>query len=207
MVIFIVNGIAIFASLSLNYLNALYWGPILPALYALVVAPHALIGRPGIPRSAILKTLIAKWNNAEDLSGYIVKYWMAFAYPESSWKKRRNAVTLYVTSFFLCACYFLNELFVAGVSMFAAGYVLYQMSLRVDRPRLVYANRSFRESGSYPSGRAEWELAAMSIIAFADLFPEDRALKESAGRILEDSDVKNLLAHHRYEYGASWVVV
>jgi hypothetical protein len=46
----------------------------------------------------------------------------------------------------------------------------------------------------------------MSLIAFADLFPEDRVLKETASRILEDSDVKNLLAHHRYEYGASWVV-
>jgi hypothetical protein len=205
-VIFIINGIAVFASLSLNHMSALYWGAILPALYALVVAPHALIGRPGIPRTAIVRTLIAKWNNAEDLAQYIITYWMAFAYPDSSWKKRRNAVTLYLTSFFLCACYFLKDLFVAGVFMFAAGYVLYQMSRRVDRPRLVYANREFRDEGNPRLRRAEWELAAMSLIAFADLFPEDRALKETASRILEDSDVKNLLAHHRYEYGASWVV-
>jgi len=204
--IFIINAIAIFASLSLNHMNAIYWGAILPVLYALVVAPHALIGRPRIPRVAIMRTLITKWNNAEDLAQYIIKYWMALAYPESSWKKRRNAVTLYLTSFFLCACYFLTELFVPGIFMFAAGYVLHQMSLRVDRPRLVYVDREFRDGGKHKLGRAEWELAAMSIIAFADLFPEDRGLKETASQMLEDNDVKNLLTHHRYEFGASWVV-
>lgn len=204
--IFIVNGIAIFASLALNHMSALYWGAVLPALYALVIAPHALIGRPDIPRNAMLTTLITKWNNAEDLAGYITRYWMALASPQSSWKKRRDAVTLYLTSFFLCACYFINEVFAAGVFMFAAGCALHQMSLRVDRPRLAYASRELGNGNDPKSGRAEWELAAMSIIAFADLFPEDRALKESANRVLEDRDVKNLLTHHRYEYGASWAV-
>jgi len=205
LMIFIINAIAIFASLSLNHMNAIYWGAVLPALYAIVVAPHSLIGRPDIPRAAITKTLIAKWNNAEDLTRYIIEYWMALAYPASSWKKRRNAVTLYLTSFFLCACYFLKELFIAGLFMFAAGYVLYQMSLRVDRPRLVYANSDFRDNNKDKSGRREWELAAMAIVAVADLFPEDRALKESANQMLEDGDVQHLLAHHRYDHGASWV--
>jgi hypothetical protein len=45
----------------------------------------------------------------------------------------------------------------------------------------------------------------MSIIAFADLYPDDRALKESANEVSKDSDVKFLLAHHRYDHGASWV--
>ena len=152
-------------------MSALYWGAILPALYALVVAPHALIGRPGIPRTAIVRTLIAKWNNAEDLAQYIITYWMAFAYPDSSWKKRRNAVTLYLTAFFLCGCYFLKDLFVPGVFMFAAGYVLYQMSLRVDRPRLIYANREFRDKGNPKLRRAEWELAAMSTYCVRRSFP------------------------------------
>ncbi|SEK88211.1 hypothetical protein [Nitrosovibrio tenuis] len=202
--IFVINVTAIYASFSLNHMNAIYWGAILPVLYAIVVAPHALIGRPGMPRAAITKALIAKWNNADDLSRYIIQYWMALAYPSTSWKKRRNSVTLYLTSFFLCACYFAKESFVAGLIMFLAGYVLYQMSLRVDRPRLVYANPEFRVGGNDESSRREWELAAMSIIAFADLYPDDGTLKESANQVSEDGDVKFLLAHHRYDHGASW---
>ncbi len=203
--IFIINAIAIFASFSLNHMNAIYWGAVLPALYALVVAPQALINRPGMPRTAITKTLIAKWNNAEDLTWYIIQYWMALAYPVTSWKKRRNSVILYLTAFFLCACYFIKELFIGGLFMFAAAYVLYLMSLRVDRPRLVYANPQFRAATNDEHGRREWELAAMSIIAFADLYPDDCALKQSANEISEDRDVKFLLAHHRYDHGAGWV--
>jgi hypothetical protein len=202
--IFIINAIAIFVSFSLNHMNAMYWGAVLPALYALVVAPQTLISRPGMPRTAITKTLIAKWNNAEDLTRYIIQYWMALAYPVTSGKKRRNSIVLYLTAFFLCACYFVNELFIAGLFMFAAGYVLYQMSLRVDRPRLVYANPEFRTGTNGDLEKREWELAAMSIIAFADLFPDDRALKESANEVSGDQDVKFLLAHHRYDHGASW---
>lgn len=203
--IFIINAIAVFASFSLNHMNAIYWGAVLPALYAIVVAPHALIGRPDMPRAAITKALIPKWNNAEDLTRYIIQYWMALTYPATSSEKRRNSVILYLTSFFLCACYFVKELFVAGLFMFAAGYVLYQMSLRVDRPRLIYANPEFRAGGNDEFARREWELAAMSIVAFADLYPDDRTLKESANEVLEDSDVQFLLAHHRYDHGASWV--
>jgi hypothetical protein len=202
--IFIINAIAIFVSFSLNHMNAMYWGAVLPALYALVVAPQTLISRPGMPRTAITKTLIAKWNNAEDLTRYIIQYWMALAYPVTSGKKRRNSIVLYLTAFFLCACYFVNELFIAGLFMFAAGYVLYQMSLRVDRPRLVYANPEFRTGTNGELEKREWELAAMSIIAVADLFPDDRALKESANEVSGDQDVKFLLAHHRYDHGASW---
>jgi hypothetical protein len=202
--IFIINAIAIFVSFSLNHMNAMYWGAVLPALYALVVAPQTLISRPGMPRTAITKTLIAKWNNAEDLTRYIIQYWMALAYPVTSGKKRRNSIVLYLTAFFLCACYFVKELFIAGLFMFAAGYVLYQMSLRVDRPRLVYANPEFRTGTNGEFEKREWELAAMSIIAFADLFPDDRALKESANEVSGDQDVKFLLAHHRYDHGASW---
>jgi hypothetical protein len=202
--IFIINAIAIFVSFSLNHMNAMYWGAVLPALYALVVAPQTLISRPGIPRTAITKTLIAKWNNAEDLTRYIIQYWMALAYPASSGKKRRNSIILYLTAFFLCVCYFVKELFIAGLFMFAAGYALYEMSLRVDRPRLVYANPEFRTATNDELTRREWELAAMSIIAFADLFPDDRALKESANEVSGDQDVKFLLAHHRYDHGASW---
>lgn len=201
----IINAIAIVASFSLNHMNAMYWGAVLPVLYALVIAPQALIDRPSMPRTAITKTLIAKWNNAEDLTQYIIRYWLALAYPGTSWKKRRNSIVLYLTAFFLCTCYFVKELFIAGLFMFAAGYVLYLMSLRADRPRLVYANLEFRAATNNDErGRREWELAAMSIIAFADLFPDDRVLKESANEVSEDCDVKFLLAHHRYDHGASW---
>lgn len=203
--IFIINIVAIFASFSLNHMNAIYWGAVLPILYAIVVAPHALIGRPDIPRTAIRRTLDGKWNNAEDLASYIIKYWMAFAYPVTSWKKQRNSVILYLTSFFLGAVYFFEELFVAGTVMFIAGYALYHMSLRVDRPRSVYANQELREDTECEFARREWELAAMSIIAFSDLYPDDKPSKDSSNQVLEDADVKLLLAKHRYDNGASWL--
>lgn len=196
--ILLINAIAIFASFSLNQIYAVYWGAILPTLYAIIVAPQALITRPEIPTSAITKILADKWDNAEDLTAYIVKYWMAFAYPATSWKKQRNSVILYLTSFVLGIVYFLRELFAAGIVLFIIGYVLYQMSLRADRPRSVYANVDFRDSDN-EFARKEWELAAMSIVAISDLYPDDRALKVSANEVSEDGDVKSLLAKYRHD--------
>ena len=169
--IFIINLIALYASFSLNQTYAVYWSGVLPVLYAIVLAPHALIGRSDIPRKTITKILAEKWNNAEDLTAYIVKYRMALAFPTTSWKKQRNSVMLYLTSFFLGALYFVKEPFAAGILLFVAGYFLYQMSIRVDRPRSVYADSEFRDSSNNELTRREWELAAMSIVAFSDLYP------------------------------------
>lgn len=202
--IFIINAIAIYASFSLNQMLAIYWGAVLPALYALVVAPQALIERSGIPPAMITRILVAKWNNAEDLTAYIVKYWMALATSTTSWKKQRDSVILYLTAFFFGAVYIFKELFAAGVLMFAVGYVLYRMSMKVDRPRSVYSSSEFKDGSYGDYGRKEWELAAMAIIAFSDLYPDDTALRESASQVLEDRDVKPVLARYRYAEGASW---
>jgi hypothetical protein len=200
----IINAVAILASFSLNQMLAIYWGAILPALYALVVAPQALIERSGIPPAAIARILVPKWNNAEDLTAYIVKYWMAFATSTTSWKKRRDSVILCLTAFFFSAVYIFKELLAAGAFMFGVGYVLYRMSMKVDRPRSVYASSEFKDGSYGDYGRKEWELAAMAIIAFSDLYPDDAALRESASKVLEDSDVKPVLARYRYADGASW---
>ena len=203
--IFIINVIALYASFSLNQTYAVYWGGVLPVLYAIVLAPHALIGRSDIPRKTITKILAEKWSNAEDLTGYIVKYWMALAYPTTSWKKQRNSVMLYLTSFFMGALYFVKELFAAGILLFVAGYFLYQMSIRVDRPRSVYSDSEFRDSSNNDLARREWELAAMSIVAFSDLYPDDRTIKDSADQVSEDSNVKLLLTKYRHGLGVGQV--
>lgn len=199
--IFLINALAIVVSFSLNQMNAIYWGSVLPVLYAIVIAPHALIGRSDIPRAAIKRILADKWSNAEELTAYIVKYWMALAYPTTSWKKQRNSVILYLTSFFLGALYFFKELFAAGLLLFVSGYVLYQMSIRVDRPRSVYTDSEFRDSSDNGFARREWELAAMSIVAFSDLYPEDKSITASANQVSEDGNVKLLLAKYRNDRG------
>ena len=197
--VFILNVIALYFAFTSKHVDGVYWGAVLPALYAIVVAPHALIGRTDIPQPRIAKLLAEKWDNADDLTAYIAKYWMALAYPTTSWKKQRNSVILYLTSFFLSIVYFTKEMFAVGIFMFVVGCVLYQMSLRVDRPRSVYTSAEFRDGSDNEFARKEWELAAMSIMAFADLYPDDRALSDSAKEISEDSDVKLLLAKYRRE--------
>ncbi|SEP17563.1 hypothetical protein [Nitrosovibrio sp. Nv6] len=199
--IFIINAVALYASFSLNQMLAVYWGAVLPVFYALVVAPHVLIGRPDMPPATITRILADKWDNADDLTAYIVKHWMALASPTTSWKKQLNSVILYLTSFLLGFVYFLKEMFAGGIFMCMVGYVLYQMSLRVDRPRSVYGNSDFRDGSDSEFARKEWELAAMSIVAFSDLYPDDRPLKESANKISEDSDVQLLLAKYRHDHG------
>lgn len=182
-----------------------FWGAILPALYAIVVAPHALIGRTDTPPTKIKKILAGRWENADDLTGYIVKYWMALASPATSWKKQLNSVILYVTSFFLGFVYFLREMFAGAILLFGVGYILYKMSRRVDRPRAVYANSDFRDGSDNEFARKEWELAAMAIVAFSDLYPDDRAIKNSANEVSEDEEVKLLLAKYRHDQGLGWV--
>jgi hypothetical protein len=196
--VFIINIIAVYASFSLNQVLAVYLGAVLPVLYAIVVAPQALIEKSDIPSASIAKILAEKWKNAEDLTRYIVKYWMALAYPASSWKKQRNSVILYLTAFFLGAVYIFKELFGAGMLMFVVGYVLYKMSMKVDWPRSVYTSPEFKDGSNNEFARKEWELAAMSIVAFSDLYPDDRALKVAADEVSEESDVKLLLATHRH---------
>lgn len=203
--IFITNVIALYASFSPNSVYAVYWGAILPALYAIVVAPHVLLGRTDMPPAKIKKILADRWENADDLTTYIVKYWMALASPTTSWKKQLNSVILYVTSFFLGFVYFLREMFAGGILLFVVGYVLYKMSRRVDRPRAVYANSDFRDGSDNEFARKEWELAAMAIVAFSDLYPDDRALKNSANEVSEDDEVKLLLAKYRHDQGLGWV--
>jgi hypothetical protein len=197
--IFILNAIALYFAFTSNQMPGTYWGAALPTLYAITVAPHALIGRTDIPRARIEKILADKWENADDLTTFIAKYWMALAYPTTSWKKQRNAVILYLTSFFLGVIYFAKEMFGLGIFIFVVGYVLYQMSLRVDWPRSVYTSPEFRDGSDNEFARTEWELAAMSIVAFADLYPDDQALNKSAKEISEDADVKSLLAQYRYD--------
>lgn len=203
--IFLINVIALYASFSSNNIYSVFWGAILPALYAIVMAPHALLGRTDMPPATISKVLAEKWENADDLTAYIVKYWMALASPTTSWKKQLNTVILCVTAFFLGFVYFLRELFAGGIVLFVVAYVLYKMSLRIDRPRSVYTNADFRDGSDNEFARKEWEVAAMAIVAFSDLFPTDRALKKSADEVSEDGDVKLLLAKYRHEHGLGWV--
>ena len=47
----------------------------------------------------------------------------------------------------------------------------------------------------------------MSIIAFSELYPDDKAFKKAADEVLEDNDVKSMLTKYRYDYGASWLNV
>jgi hypothetical protein len=72
------------------------------------------------------------------------------------------------------------------------------MSMKVDWPRSVYASPEFKDGSNNEFARKEWELAAMSIVAFSDLYPDDRALKVAADEVSEESDVKLLLATHRH---------
>ncbi|MBA4142728.1 MAG: hypothetical protein H0X43_06915 [Nitrosospira sp.] len=196
--ILIVNFIALYFAFSLDHVYGVFWGAVLPALYAIVAAPHALLGTTTIPPARIEKILADKWENATDLTKYIVKYWMALSYPATSWKKQRNSVVLYLTSFLVGSICFFRELFGGGLFMFVVGYILYQTSLRVDKPRSVYMNSEFRDGTDNEWARKEWELAAMAIVAFADLYPDDRALRDSATEVSEDRDVKPLLGKYRH---------
>jgi hypothetical protein len=197
----VINFIALYAAFSQDHTHALYWGAVLPTLYAIVAAPHALIGSTALPRAKITTILEERWNNVEELTDYIAKYWMALSYPTTSWKKQRNSIILYLTSFVLGVVYFLKEMFMAGFWMFLVAYVLYQMSLRVDRPRSVYTNSDFRDGSDSALARKEWELAAMAVVAFSDLYPDNRAVRDAANEVSSNSEVQLLLKKHRIPNG------
>ena len=72
--IFILNVIALYFAFTSTPMHGIYWGAVLPTLYAIIVAPHALIGRTNIPRPRIAKILSGRWENADDLTAFIAKY-------------------------------------------------------------------------------------------------------------------------------------
>jgi len=76
------------------------------------------------------------------------------------------------------------------------GIVLHVMSIRVNRPRSTYCDQLARFSHN-PGIKKEWDMAAMSIVAFAELFPNAKIYSYASDEVLSDEFARAIINSYR----------
>ncbi len=162
-----------------------------PLIYILILGPGAFTGTRDINKEQLIEALSQNWINAEELAEYIMKFWVAFEYCTTAWARQYNCTTLsFATLGFAIWLYLDNELATCVLS-FACGVILWMMSIRVNRPQSIFSTHVAKLSNNEQIFN-EWLMAAMSMVAFAELFPHPR-FSYMSKNVLSDEIAKNAL--------------
>ena len=167
-----------------------------PVIYILIMGPGAFTGTRDINKEQLVSALSQNWVNAEELAKYMQKFWVALEYSWSARVRQSNCVTLSLTSLGLSLWYyFSSNVQAAGISLIC-GIALWVMAARVNRPLAVFHNQAARFSNN--SGiRDEWIMAAMSIVAFAELFPHAKKFSYMSNDVLSDEFARQAINIYR----------
>ncbi len=168
----------------------------LPIVYIFIVSPGAFMGTRNINGNMLKSALSKNWMNADELAQYIQKYWVGLEYIYSSRSRQNNCFTLSLASFGLSFWYYLSDhtlqlltVLMCGTG-FLCGIVLYITATRVNRPQSIFHDQGMRLRLSDPIVRDEWDMAAISMVAFAELFPDSKAHNYQSRAVLSDDIAK-----------------
>lgn len=176
----------------------------LPIIYIFIIGSGALMGTRDIDKNKLKTALSKNWVNANELAQYIQKYWVGLEYVFSSRSRQNNCVTLSLVSFGLSLWYYLSNhtlqlltMLMSGTGLLC-GIVLYVMATRVNRPQSTFFDQATRlRALSDPIIRDEWNMAAMSIVAFAELFPDSKNFSYLSNEVLSDDIAKQIVNIYR----------
>lgn len=179
--------IIIIISLSLDTELSHYISCIIPVIYVLIMGLGAFTGGSDISLIKLKEQLSSRWLHADDLAVYMRKYWYALWYVMSASTRQSNCTWLSIFSALTGIYYFFDSKNIAVVIiLFVCAVVLYLMATRVNRPLSTfkfYVNR-------YPvddRGLTEFRLAVTSLVAFSELFPDNKNYKFIAESVLSDN--------------------
>lgn len=192
-VIFFPHILSVIAAFTLSSSWAIYAPCVIPLIYILVMAPGTFTGGSDISLEKLQQQLSERWSNADELAPYMKKYWIALEYSASATARQGNCTMLSVISMGVAAYFYfkLNAEAPAYILMLSS-IVLYVMAMRVNRPLSIYKDPKFRNSLGEPY-RNEWRLAAISMVAFAELFPGSQKYQFLAEIIQSDEVAREII--------------
>lgn len=168
----------------------------LPIVYIFIIGPGTFTGTRLVNKNQLTAALSQNWVNAEDLAKYMKKFWVALEYSWSGRARQNNCVTLSFTSLGLSLWYYLSGNSGIAALGLMCGIVLHIMAIRVNRPLSIYFDRTARFSNN--SGiRNEWLLAAMSMVAFSELFEDVKKFSYMKNEVLSDEAARQAVNIYR----------
>jgi hypothetical protein len=195
-VIFTLQIILLAVGIFFEHQYAKYVPMALPIIYILIIGPGAFTGTRNINKEQLVLALSKNWVNAEELAKYIQKFWVALEYNWSARSRQNNCVTLSFASIGLSLWYYLSGNSAIAALSLVCGVVLYIMAARVNRPLSIYHDQAAKLS-SNPGIRDEWLMAAMSIVAFAELFPDIKKFSFMQNDVLSDEFARQAVNIYR----------
>ena len=198
--IFVLQVILLALGLFVDHQYAKYLPMLLPVIYVFIMGPGAFTGTKNIKREQLELALSKNWVNAEELAKYIHKFWVALEYSWSARARQNNCVTLSVTSLGLSFWYYssANTTIAATIAALSLifGVILWVMAARVNRPLSIYYDQAARLSNN-PGIHDEWLKAAMSMVAFAELFPDMKKFSYMQNDVLSDEFARQAVNIYR----------
>lgn len=204
--IFILQIILLILGVILDNSYAKFIPLSLPVIYISIIGPGAFTGTRDINKGQLKTALSKNWKNADELAEYIQKYWVALEYVFSSRSRMNNCVTLSFVSIGLSLWYYSKDYTFPALFGLMCSIVLYVMANRVNRPVSIFYDQAIRRKllNHYRSNiydkevlLAEWSMAAVSIVAFAELFPSNRNFSYRSDRVLSDEFARDTVNIHR----------
>lgn len=196
--IFVLQIILLAVGIFFDQQYAKYIPMALPVIYIFIIGPGAFIGTRNINREQLALALSQNWVNAEELAKYIKKFWVALEYNWSAGTRQYNCVTLSFASAGMSLWYYISDNSEIAALGLVCSVVLYIMATRVNWPLSIYHDQAIRLSISdNPRIREEWLMAAMSIVAFAELFPDIKKFNYMKNNVLSDELAKQAINIYR----------
>lgn len=170
---------------------------ILPLTYILIIGPPILSGPKDISKEQLTLALSQNWDNASALADYIYKFWVGFEYSLTALARQKNCFVLSLFSFVLSIWYYQSGYTITALLGILCGAVLGVMYTRVNRPLFVYYLNQDARISDFSGVRDEWIMAAMSLVAVAELFPGIQKFKHMLTDVLADDFAKQSVNAHR----------
>lgn len=184
--IFILQVTAIIASLTIEHSLAIYIACIIPILYIVTMGLGTFTGGSDISLEQLKIQLQSRWVHADELAVYMRRYWYALLYIASANQRQRNCMFLSLTSLGIGIYFSWDQASIAfSATLCAIAVTLFLMALRVNRPLNMFNDPRCRNAMNEPF-RTEWRLAATSIVAFSELFPDSPSHKFLADIVMND---------------------
>lgn len=194
--IFALQIILLLLGIFIDHQYAKYIPMLLPVVYALVIGSGAFAGTRNINKEQLVSALSQNWVNAKELAKYIQKFWVAFEYNLSARTRQNNCITLSLASLGLSLWYYLSGNPAIAALSLMCGVFLWIVAVRVNRPLTIYYDHAAKFSNN-SCIQDEWLMAAMSMVAIAELFPDIRKFNYMQNDVLSDEFARQAINIYR----------
>lgn len=129
--------------------------------------------------------LSPNWRNADALSEYMRRHWIALEYAPYTRKFAAKICFVALGSGGLAVYFYQLDEAVVWVLLAASSVILFLGGMRVNRPLGMFEDLHLRDIATNPKMVEELSLSACALVAYSELFPDKRMAMLVAGLVLE----------------------